>query len=81
MEKTKLFGTGALQVSLVTLNTYLIATGNLWAVLVVSFSISFVWSFNVKRVAFGNLRDRITYSAGAAIGGAVGLLVGKLLEG
>lgn len=81
MEKTKLFGTGALQVSLVTLNTYLIATGNLWAVLVVSFSISFVWSFNVKRVAFGNLWDRFAYSAGAAIGGVVGLLVGKLLGG
>jgi hypothetical protein len=41
--------------------------------------ISFIWSWNVKKVAFGTLTDRIVYALGAAFGSAVGLLVSTLI--
>lgn len=75
-----LFVSGFLQVSCVAFNTLLIARG-VWAgVAIVSFFISFLWSYNVKRVAFGNMADRIVYSAGAAIGGITGLAIGTLIS-
>ena len=78
MGKAVLFNTGFLQVVLVSLNTYLIAKGSVAAVPVVSFLISFIWSHNVKRVAFGDEWDRVFYSTGAALGGLAGLLIGKM---
>lgn len=74
-----LFTTGFLQVFFVALNTWLIAQRNFVGVLVVSFLISFIWSFNVKKVAFGSMRDRIVYSLGASIGGLTGLFIGGLI--
>jgi membrane associated rhomboid family serine protease len=41
--------------------------------------ISFIWSWNVKKVAFGTLSDRIVYASGAAFGSIVGLLVSTLI--
>jgi hypothetical protein len=41
--------------------------------------ISFIWSWNVKKVAFGTLSDRITYSLGAAFGSFIGLYVSTLI--
>lgn len=72
----QLFLTGFLQVFFVAINTYFITKQNYIGVLIVSFLISFVWSFNVKKVAFGDLKDRIVYSIGASIGGFTGLLLG-----
>lgn len=74
-----LFLTGFLQVFFVALNTWLITQRNYGGVLVVSFLISFIWSFNVRKVAFGSMADRIIYSAGASAGGITGLLAGGLL--
>ncbi|MGJ1321426.1 hypothetical protein ACR780_01940 [Sphingobacterium faecium] len=73
-----LFITGFLQVFFVALNTWLITQKNFIGVLIVSFLISFIWSFNVKKVAFGSIKDRIIYSIGASIGGLTGLIVGGL---
>lgn len=75
----KLFITGFLQVFFVAINTWLITQRNFIGVLIVSFLISFIWSFNVKKVAFGSMLDRIIYSIGASIGGISGLLIGGLL--
>lgn len=74
-----LFTTGFLQVFFVALNTWLITQQNYIGVLIVSFLISFIWSFNVKKVAFGSVRDRVIYSLGASIGGLTGLFIGGLL--
>ena len=74
-----LFTTGFLQVFFVALNTWLITQRNFLGVLVVSFLISFIWSFNVKKVAFGSMRDRVIYSLGASIGGLTGLFIGGLI--
>lgn len=75
----QLFLTGFIQVFFVAINTWLITQRNFIGVLIVSFLISFIWSFNVKKVAFGSIRDRIIYSIGASIGGISGLLIGGLL--
>lgn len=71
----KLFVTGFLQVFFVAINTYFIATKAVYGTAIAGFLISFVWSFNVKKVAFGDTKDRIIYSLGASLGSTVGLLV------
>lgn len=71
-----LFATGFLQVFFVAINTYFITQRNYIGVLIVSFAISFIWSFNVKRIAFGDTMDRVIYSFGAATGGLTGLMIG-----
>ncbi|MBN1340730.1 MAG: hypothetical protein JXA03_15480 [Bacteroidales bacterium] len=69
----KLSATGFVQVFFVAINTYLIAKEVYAGVLVAAFLISLVWSFNVKRIAFGSVSDRLAYAVGAAIGSVAGL--------
>ena len=71
---TGLFITGFLQVFCVTIQTWFISRSYMPGIVVVGFLISFIWSFNVKRIAFGSLLDRIIYSAGASAGATVGIL-------
>jgi hypothetical protein len=82
----ELFLTGLLQVILVCLNTYQIAiyavTKSPWiltGIIVVGFLISFLWTFNVKKVAFGNMYNRTFYALGAATGSAIGVLIGSII--
>ncbi|MGJ1414055.1 hypothetical protein ACR786_06140 [Sphingobacterium multivorum] len=74
----QLITTGFLQVFFVAINTWLITKQQYVGVVIVSFLISFIWSFNVKKVAFGTMKDRLVYSLGAALGGLTGLLIGQL---
>lgn len=57
------------------MNVYLIAKEIYLGVFCTAFMISFIWSWNVKRIAFGTLKDRIWYSLGAATGSTTGLLL------
>lgn len=75
----KLFATGFIQVFLVVLNTYFISKDWMPGIVVCSFGISYFWSHNVKKVAFGSERDRIIYAAGAMVGGCAGYGLGKIL--
>lgn len=70
-----LAGTGALQVMFVAANTVFVSRHDLLAAFATSFMISLIWTFNVKRVAFGDNYDRIAYAGGAAFGCAVGMSV------
>lgn len=74
-EEIKLFFTGFLQVYFVAINTYFISTKNLYGTVVAGFIISLIWSFNVKKIAFGNTSDRFVYAFGAAFGSLCGLAV------
>lgn len=65
--------TGYVQVFFVAVNTYFLAQANYGGVVVASFMISMVWSFNVKRVAFGTMSDRVIYALGATGGSITGL--------
>ncbi|AXR68266.1 hypothetical protein [Leptospira mayottensis] len=70
-----IFVTGFIQVFLVAINTYLISKEKYIAVFFVGGLISFVWTWNVQKIAFGTLRDRITYASGAGFGSLLGLLL------
>jgi hypothetical protein len=69
----KLFSTGFLQVFFVAVNTFFISNGYYVGVLICGFLISIIWSFNVKRVAFGTNTDRLIYATGAGLGSLLGL--------
>jgi hypothetical protein len=56
-----LFLTALLQVMLVSMNIVFITYHQLLAMTITGFAISIIWTFNVKKVAFGSLTDRIIY--------------------
>lgn len=68
-----LFLASTLQVLLVAVNTYQLAHKKWIGCFIVGFAISFIWTFNVKRVSIGTMRDRIVYASGAAVGTLLGL--------
>jgi hypothetical protein len=78
-QRRALFLTGFLQVLLVAVNTYQIAHNHYVGAVIVGFGISWCWTANVKRVAFGNKTDRFIYAAGAAVGTISGLLLTKIV--
>ena len=71
----KLFITGFTQVLFVAINTYFLSKEFYFGVLVCGFVISFIWSWNVKKVAFGTMQDRLLYASGAGFGSLMGLVV------
>ncbi len=75
----KLFFTGFVQVALVSLNTVLLASGRTGLSIGVAFLISYVWTFNVKRAAFGSHVEKLIYSGGAASGAAFGMYIARLV--
>lgn len=76
----KIFISGFIQVFLVVLNTYFISKDNVFGIIICSFGISYFWSHNVKKVAFGTEADRIIYATGAMTGGLAGYYLGKLIH-
>lgn len=68
-----LFVTGFVQVYFVSANTYFLSRGMYLGVFIAAFMISLIWSFNVKKIAFGFTADRIAYAFGATSGSLFGL--------
>ena len=68
-----LLWTGFLQVFFVAINTYFISTQNLYGTVLAGFVISLIWSYNVKKIAFGSFYDRLVYAFGAGLGSVTGL--------
>ena len=79
MNRIALFATGFSQVFLVVLNTRFIAKEFLLGIIACGFLISFIWSHNVKKVAFGSELDRAVYSLGAMTGSILAFYFGKLI--
>lgn len=77
--KISLFITGFIQVFFVAINTYFLANAFYPGVFIAAFFISFIWSHNVKKIAFGTMKDRVIYSLGAATGCVTGLLSSHLI--
>ena len=75
----KLFTTGFLQVFFVVINTYFISKGYLLGIIICGFIISFIWSHNVKKIAFGSEYDRFIYSLGAMTGSLTAYFLGKII--
>jgi hypothetical protein len=74
-----LFTTGFTQVLLVAINTWQIVHEKWVGMMIVGFLISFLWTWNVKKAAFGNMTDRLTYAGGAALGTVCGVVAMKLM--
>ena len=77
-ERATLFTTAFVQVLLVSCNTVLLAHNKTALSIAVAGLISYVWTFNVKRAAFGSHWDKIIYSLGAACGSGVGIYLARL---
>jgi len=73
MEKLKLSITAFVQVFFVAVGTYFLSKEYYIGVFFSQIIISLVWSWNVKRIAFSSVKDRIFYSLGAALGSIFGL--------
>lgn len=74
----KLFTTGFIQVFFVAINTYFLSKEFYIGVFICGFIISLIWSWNVKKVAFGTFKDRFYYALGAGCGSLFGLIVSTL---
>ena len=75
-----LFITGFLQVLFVTMSTYFIANNMIFGATLSGFMISIIWTFNVKRIAFSRMIERVVYAVGASLGTAAGYILGKLIN-
>lgn len=74
-DRVNLAATAFVQVIFVAANTVFISAHQLLPNFITGFLISLVWTFNVKRVAFGDLTDRWFYATGAAFGSVSGTVV------
>lgn len=78
--RLRLLSTGFLQVVFVSMNTVFIAHYQLLANTITALAVSYVWTHNVKKLAFGDEGDRWAYAIGAAIGSVSGtVLAGALV--
>lgn len=68
INSVRLFGTAFLQVCFVSINTVMLATGNVIGMAFASFLISIIWTHNVKKAVFASEFDRIMYALGATAG-------------
>lgn len=78
-DKAMLLVTGFVQVYFVSINTCFLAEKFLPGIIPASFLISYIWSINVRKVAFGGQRDRVIYSIGASLGSVSGLLTSSFI--
>jgi hypothetical protein len=74
-----LFFTGFIQVYFVSINTYFLAKEMYFGVLTAAFMISIIWSYNIKKIAFGTTKDRILYAMGASLGSVAGLKTSTII--
>lgn len=75
-----IFLTGYAQVFLVSANTYFISRTTWTGIAVCGFGISYLWTYNVRKVSIGSSSEQITYATGAMLGGLTGVLVAKLIK-
>jgi hypothetical protein len=78
-DKWQLFVTAFLQVAFVAMNVVFISDGRIIPMLATGVMISFVWTLNVKKIAFGGWADRIVYSIGAMIGTGIGYAMSNMI--
>jgi hypothetical protein len=66
-----------LQLLLLSMNTYNIATGKIIHSIIFSFLIGIVWCYNVTGVAKGSFKDKMYYSIGCSLGCGTGVIFSK----
>lgn len=63
------------QVMFVTMNVYFISSSKVIPMMMTSFIVSLLWTYNVKIVSIGSLADRAYYAAGASAGTGLGFFI------
>jgi len=76
----KLFTTAMFQVTFVAMNIIFISNHRIIPMLLTGFMISLIWTFNIKKIAFGGTIDRIVYSTGAMVGTGLGYLISNYVN-
>ncbi len=71
----KLLLAAVIQTALAAINVYQIANGKYLESVLMGFFILLIWSYNVKKIAFGSLKERVAYSIGGSIGTALGIVI------
>jgi len=71
----KIFFTSFLSVTLISINTIILTKNLIVGIFIVSFLISYIWTFNVQRIVFSTKRERFIYALGAGFGGVFGKLL------
>lgn len=79
MMRMRIFVFGFLQVFFVSAQTWFVARSFWPGVAAGGFMISFLWTLNVKSMAFGGWIDRTVYAGGAMLGALFGLAFGKVI--
>jgi len=79
LSRIELYLGALLQVALVSMNIVFLTTHNLIMLGITGFLISLVWTFNVKKVAFGTWIERIIYASGACTGTLIGYTIANYL--
>lgn len=74
----KTFFTSFFQIGLVAINTYFISHLNWIGIFIASYGISFLWAFNVSKIALSDLNQKLIYALGAGCGAITGLFIIKL---
>jgi hypothetical protein len=75
-----IFLTGFTQVLLVSANTYFISRTTWLGIALCGFGISYLWTFNVRRVSIGTRSEQFIYSCGAMLGGLAGVMIAKMIR-
>ncbi len=75
-----IFLTGFAQVFLVSANTYFISSTTWLGIAVCGFGISYLCTFNVRRVTIGTMVEQFVYSTGAMLGGLTGVMMALMIK-
>ena len=78
--RIKLFLMAFAQVFMVVANTYFIANNGVGGIIIAGFFINYIWTHNVRKVAFGNEWDRLIYTSGAVLGSISGYFTAKVVN-
>lgn len=70
----KTFLTSYLQIFFVAVNTVFLAKGFVVGIFMASFTISFLWCYNVSKISVSTRKSKIIYSLGAGLGAVSGYL-------
>lgn len=76
--KYMLFFSAMLQVSFVAMQPLFIVNHKIIPMLLTGFLISMIWTFNIKKVAFGGWPDRLVYAIGAMCGTGFGYWISNI---
>ena len=74
-----IFLSSLLQIFFVSVNTILISKEMVIQAGVCGFLLSFVWTFNIRRITIASWGERISYCLGAAVGTSSGIMFIKVI--